>query len=102
MGITTRGPADPEQFADRIESEIEDEKDKMLRRARQLAKRRVPVDTGALRADISIDLEEDKIYNTLFYAPYQNWGTSNGVPPTYYMTDSALDAFVESVQRLRE
>jgi hypothetical protein len=89
----------------------------------------VPVDTGALRDDISIDLAEDQIYNTLHYAPHQNFGTEGpyiieadeadalhftvdgeevtvqrvlhpGVPATWYMTDAALDAFIASVRRL--
>ncbi|AFH22427.1 hypothetical protein OSG_eHP25_00030 [environmental Halophage eHP-25] len=88
------------EHLDDFEERFEDEKDRAIYEARDLAKRRVPVDTGQLRDDISIDLSEDKIYNTLMYAIYQNYGTSNGVPSTWYMTDSALDAFQNSIDRL--
>jgi hypothetical protein len=86
--------------AEKIASGFEEERDRALEEAQRLAKQRVPVDTGALRDDISIDLEEDVIFNTLEYSVYQNWGTED-VPATYYLTDSARDAFQNSLERLR-
>lgn len=87
------------EFSD-FEEEFEDERDRALREAQRLAKQRVPRDTGALARDISIDLAEDRIFNTLEYAVYQNWGTED-IEPTFYLTDSAIDAFQASVERLR-
>lgn len=87
-----------EDFEERVEGEI----DRTVEEAQNLAKKRVPVDTGQLRDDISADLEQDKIFNTLDYAVWQNFGTSHGIPPTWYMTDSALDAFNDSVRRLTQ
>lgn len=83
-----------------FEEEFEEERDRALREAQRLAKQRVPVETGRLRDDISIDLAEDRIFNTLEYAVYQNWGTED-IEPTFYLTDSAIDAFQASVERLR-
>lgn len=95
------GPStSPTEHFEDFREEFEEEKDRALREAQRLAKQRVPVDTGALRDDISIDLEEDKIFNTLEYAIYQNFGTED-IEPTFYLTDSAIDAFRNSVERLR-
>ena len=87
-----------ERFED-FKERVEKEKDRTLREAHDLARKRVPVDTGRLREDISVDLSDDKIFNTLDYAVWQNYGTSHGIPPTWYMTDSALDAFRNSINR---
>ena len=87
-----------EDFEERVDTEI----DRAVEDAKDLAKERAPVDTGALRDDVSADLGEDKVFNTLDYAVWQNFGTSHGIPPTWYMTDSALDAFRNSVDRLTE
>ncbi|MCS3707184.1 hypothetical protein GGP62_002171 [Salinibacter ruber] len=87
------------EFSD-FEEEFQEERDRALREAQRLAKQRVPVDTGRLRDDISIDLAEDRIFNTLDYAVYQDQGTIY-IDPTYYLTDSARDAFEASLQRLR-
>lgn len=83
-----------------FEEEFQEERDRALIEAQRLAKQRVPVDTGRLRDDISIDLAEDRIFNTLEYAVYQDQGTIY-IDPTYYLTDSARDAFEASLQRLR-
>lgn len=123
-------PSDIEKHAEAFVQRVEEEKDRALREAQALAKRRVPVDKGDLRDDVSIDLEEDTIYNTLDYAPHVNYGTEGpyvieadeaealrfevdgetvfaesvihpGIGATYYLTDSAKDAFRNSVERLR-
>lgn len=88
-----------DEFSD-FEERFEAERDRALREAQTLAKQRVPVQTGALRDDISIDLEEDRIFNTLEYAVYQDQGTIY-IEPTFYLTDSAIDAFQNSIERLR-
>ncbi|MCS4087300.1 hypothetical protein GGQ10_002126 [Salinibacter ruber] len=83
-----------------FEEEFEEVRDDALREAQRLAKQRVPVETGRLRDDISIDLEQDRLFNTLEYSIYQNWGTED-IEPTFYLTDSAIDAFQNSIERLR-
>jgi len=88
------------ELVEEIETTFEEERDRALQEAQRLAKQRVPVDTGTLRDDISIDLREDVIFNTLDYSVYQNFGTED-VPATFYLTDSAIDAFQNSVERLR-
>ena len=88
-----------DEFSD-FEDEFEEERDRALREAQDLARERVPVETGALRDDISIDLDRDVIYNTLDYAIYQDQGTIY-IEPTYYLEDSARDAFNASLERLR-
>ena len=96
---------DIEEFAD----EVEEERHRALREAQRLAKQRVPVVSGALRDDISIDLQEDKIFNTLPYAARINWGFTGtdslgrtyDQEGTFYMTDSATDAWRNSIDRLR-
>jgi len=93
---------DPMAKYEAFETRVEEEIDRTVKEAQDLAKSRVPVDTGALRDDISVDLDQDKIYNTLEYSIYQNFGTSHGVPATWYMTDSALDAFNNSIDRLTQ
>jgi hypothetical protein len=94
------GPPDPEKHLEEFEDELESEIDRTLREAQDLAKQRVPVQSGDLRDDISIDLQEDHVYNTLDYAVYQDQGTIY-IEPTYYLTDSARDAFQNSIERLR-
>jgi len=119
-----------ERAEDFIE-EFEDELERTVDEAQREATRNVPVDTGALRDDISIDRGDRwaKVFNTLDYAVYQNFGTEGpyvieadeadalkfevdgetvfakavlhpGVPATWYMTDAALDAFQNSIDRL--
>lgn len=83
-----------------FEEEVNTEIDQALREAKALARQRVPVDEGDLRDDISIDLQADKIYNTLEYAIYQNYGTIY-IEPTFYLTDSALTAWQNSIDRLK-
>lgn len=80
-----------ENFAEEVDEEI----DRALSEAKELARSRVP-----LRPDISVDLSEDKIYNTLEYTMYQNYGTIY-IEPTFYLTDSALDAWQSSINRLQ-
>ena len=80
--------------------QVEEEKDRAVEEAEELAVIRVPIDTGRLREDISSDADEDKVFNTLHYAPHQDLGTSTGIEPTFYMKDSALDAFRDSIDRL--
>lgn len=95
------GPStDPEEHLDEFQSEVDEEIDRAVREAQDLARQRVPRDTGALADDISIDLEEDKVYNTLEYAVYQDQGTIY-IEPTFYLSDSARDAWQASIQRLR-
>jgi hypothetical protein len=128
--MTFDGPtASAEKHFERFEERFEAERDRAVIEARDRAKSNIPVDKGALRNDISVDLREDKVYNTLDYAVYQNFGTEGpyvieadeaealrfevggetvfaqavlhpGVPATYYMTDAALDAFAHSIERL--
>lgn len=117
--------------AEALQEEYEDQLEQTIHHAQALARRNAPVDTGDLRDDISITYRDTwaKIYNTLEYAPYQNFGTEGpyiieadeadalrfemdgeivfaqavlhpGVPATYYMTDAALDAFIDSVDRI--
>lgn len=98
----------PKRFKN-LREEFEEERDRALSDAKELARSRVPVDKGDLRTDISIDLRADKLYNTLDYAPRINWGFTGrdtlgryyDQEGTYYLEDSALDAFIESVERLR-
>jgi hypothetical protein len=116
--------------AEAIQEEYEDQLEQTVNHAQALAKRNVPVDEGDLRDDISITVRDTwaKIYNTLDYAPHQNFGTEGpyvieadeadalafevdgetvvvqavlhpGVPATYYLTDAALDAFIDSIDR---
>jgi hypothetical protein len=115
-----------EDFADRVE----EEKDRAVREAQEMGKDRVPVDQGDLRDDISVDLDEDKVYNTLEYAPAIDRGSEPhtitptdadalhfywekkgekvtfqavehpGTEPTFYLQDSARDAFRDSIDRL--
>lgn len=95
---------------DDFEDEFEEERDRALREAKDLAQRRVPVDEGDLRADISIDLDDDRIFNTLPYAARINWGffgtdslgRDYSQEGTFYMTDSALDAWRNSIDRLQQ
>lgn len=95
------GPAtSPAEHFDEFEQMFEEERNRALREAQQLARQRVPVDTGALKDDISVDLAEDKIYNTLEYSIYQDLGTRY-IEPTYYLTDSARDAWQNSIDRLQ-
>jgi len=128
--MTFDGPtASADEHFERFEERFEAERDRTVIEAQDEAKSNVPVDKGALRNDISVDLREDKVYNTLGYAVYQNFGTEGpyvieadeaealrfevggetvfaqavlhpGVPATYYMTDAALDAFAHSIERL--
>jgi hypothetical protein len=88
-----------DEFSD-FEEDVEEEIDRALREAQDLARQRVPRDTGALARDISIDLEEDRIFNTLEYAPFVEFGTIY-MEGTHYLGDSARDAFEASLQRLR-
>lgn len=90
----------PEEHFEEFKDEFEAERDRALEDAQDLAKQRVPVDEGDLRDDITIDLENDRLYNTLEYAIYQNYGTRY-IEPTYYLTDSALDAWQNSIERLQ-
>jgi hypothetical protein len=116
-----------EDFVERFEDDLE----RTVNEAQSRAARNVPVDTGQLRDDISIDRGDRwaKVFNTLEYAVYQNFGTEGpyiieadeadalrfevdgetvfakrvlhpGVPATWYMTDAALDAFQNSIDRL--
>jgi hypothetical protein len=128
--MTFDGPdTNADEHFERFEGRFEAERDRAVLEARDSATSNVPVDTGALSNDISVDLREDKVYNTLDYAVYQNFGTEGpyvieadeadalrfevggetvfaqavlhpGVPATYYMTDAALDAFAHSIERL--
>jgi len=116
--------------ADAVVDEFEDQLEQTINQAQAEASRRVPVDTGALRDDISIDRGDRwaEIWNTLHYAPHVNFGTDAhtitpneaealrfevdgrevfaakvehpGTPATYYMTDAALDAFIDSIDRI--
>lgn len=83
-----------------FQAEVDEEIDRAVQEAQDLARQRVPVQTGKLRDDISVDLEEDKVYNTLEYAVYQDQGTIY-IEPTFYLSDSARDAWQASIQRLR-
>jgi len=118
--------------ADAVAEEFEDQLEQTINHAEALAKRNVPVDEGDLRDDISIEHGDRwaRIYNTLEYAPYQNFGTEGpyiieadeadalvfevesgetiavqavlhpGIDATYYLTDAALDAFIDSIDRI--
>jgi len=116
--------------ADALAEEFEDQLEQAINQAQAEASRRVPVDTGALRDDISIDRGDRwaAIWNTLHYAPHVNFGTDAhtitpneadalrfevdgeevfaqkvehpGTPATWYMTDAALDAFIDSIDRI--
>jgi phage gpG-like protein len=117
--------------AEAVAQEYEEQLEQTLNEAQSRASRDVPVDTGALRNDISIDRGDRwaRIFNTLHYAPFINFGTEGpyiieadeadalrfevdgeevfaqavlhpGIEATYYMTDAALDAFIDSVDRI--
>jgi hypothetical protein len=116
---------------DTFEERVDDELERTAEDAKGRARERVPVDEGDLLRDISVRTGEgwSKVFNTLDYAVYQNFGTEGpyiiepkraqalrftvdgetvfakavlhpGVPATYYMTDAALDAFIDSIDRL--
>lgn len=67
-----------------IEEEYEDQLEQTVHHAQALAKENVPVDEGDLRDDISIVVGDGwgKVYNTLPYAPAQNFGTESLAPIT--------------------
>lgn len=105
------GPdTDPEQHFEDFREEFEEERDWAVREAQRLAKQRVPVRSGDLRDDISIDLDDDRIFNTLPYAARINWGFTGtdslgrdyDQEGTFYMTDSAVDAWQNSIDRLQQ
>jgi len=118
------------QRADAVSEEYEDQLEQTLNQAQGEAGRRVPVDKGALRDDISITRGDrwGKLFNTLHYAPHVNFGTEPhtiepdsadalrfkvdgevvfaqrvkhpGTPATHYLTDAALNAFRDSIDRI--
>lgn len=90
----------PDDYFEDFKDEVEEEIDQAVNEAQDLAKQRVPVDTGRLRDSVSIDLQEDVLYSDVDYAPHQDLGTIY-IDPTYFMRDSAIDAFTNSIQRLR-
>lgn len=85
-----------EDYADEVEEEI----DRALREAKELARQRAPVDTGRLRNSVSVDLEQDMLYSNVEYAVYQDLGTIY-IEPTFFMRDSALNAWQNSIERLQ-
>lgn len=108
--IAVDGPdTSPTEHFEDFREEFQEVRDDALREAKDMAQRRVPVDTGALRDDISIDLQQDKIFNTLPYGPRINYGFTGtdslgrtyDQGGTFYMTDSAIDAWRDSIDRLR-
>jgi len=84
---------DIEAFAD----EVEEEKERALEEAQRLAKQRVPVDTGYLRS--RIEIRGDSVVADTDYAVYVNYGSEHNTA-TLFLTDSALDAFRNSIERL--
>lgn len=85
---------------DDFEQAVDEEIDRALEEAQNLAKRRAPVDTGRLRDSVSVDLSEDILFSDVEYAPYVEFGTIYQ-DATHFMRDSALDAFNASIERLR-
>mgnify|MGYP002760370961 CR=1 FL=1 len=83
-----------------FEEEFQEERDRALIEAQQLAKRRAPVDTGRLRDSVSVDLQEDVLFSDVEYAPFVEFGTIY-MDATHFMGDSARDAFQNSLERLR-
>ena len=108
MLSTNADEIDPLDHFNDFEDEFEEERDRAVREAQREAKRQVPVDTGALRDSISIDLTEDALFSELDYAARINFGFRGrdslgreyDQQGTYYMTDAALNAFYDSIDRL--
>ncbi|WP_251961579.1 HK97 gp10 family phage protein [Salinibacter ruber] len=102
------GPStDPSDRFDEFEDEFEEERRRAVQDAQERAKDIVPVDTGALRD--SIQVRGTAITTPLDYAHRINFGFVGedslgrfyNQEGTYFMTDAALDAFIDSVERLR-
>ncbi len=87
------------EFED-FKQEVEEEIDRALREAKELARRRAPVDTGRLRDSVSVDLNEDVLYSNVEYAPFVEFGTIY-MDATHFMGDSARDAWQNSIDRLQ-
>jgi len=84
--------------ADEIEADFREERRAALEEARDLAKRRVPVDTGKLKR--SIEIRGNSVVADTDYASFVNFGSEHN-EATMFLTDAALDSFQNSVDRLR-
>jgi len=87
------------EVAESIQADFEEERRAALEEARDLAKRRVPVDTGKLKR--SIEIRGNSVVADTDYASFVNWGTVHN-EATMFLTDAALDAFRNSIERLEE
>ena len=85
--------------AEQLREDFEAEKKRALEEARDLAKERVPVDTGYLRSQIEI--RGDAVVADTDYAQFVNFGSEHN-DATMFLTDSALDAFRSSIERLEQ
>jgi hypothetical protein len=106
--IDLDGPStSPLQHFEDFEDQFEDERERAVEDAQQRAKNIVPVDTGALRDSIqirgtAITTDKDYAHRINFgFVGEDSLGRYYNQSPTFFMTDAALDAFIDSVERLR-
>ena len=84
---------------DQFEEDFEVEKQRALEEARDLAKERVPVRTGRLKR--AVEIRGDAVVADTDYAQFVNFGSEHNTA-TMFLTDSALDAFRNSIERLEQ
>lgn len=90
-----------DQLADSLDKTVEDALDHGVVTLLEVADGHTPVDTGALRSNITTLKRPDErevIWNQ-HYAIYQEFGTSRGVPANLFATQGA-DAATEVVNGL--
>ena len=88
-------------LADSLDETVENALDHGVVTALEVADPRTPVDTGALRSNISVNKgagQREIVWNQ-HYAIYQEFGTSRGVPANLFATQGA-DAATEVVNGL--
>jgi Zn-dependent peptidase ImmA (M78 family) len=85
--------------AEQLREDFEAEKQRTLEEARDLAKERVPVRTGKLKR--ATEIRGDAVVADTDYAQFVNFGSEHN-EATLFLTDSALDAFRNSIKRLEQ
>lgn len=82
----------------KLKQQLDEELERTRQGARDGARRRAPVDTGELRA--SIHIEGDSVVADAPHAAYVHEGTIY-VESNPFLEEAAIDAFRDSVRRLR-